>query len=144
MSTEKNREVALQWLEGAWNRGNLSLLDELYQPDYISHSMPPGLPGNRDGLAQLVTIFRTAMPDFHMTIEDMIAAGDKVAVRFVADGTQTGELMGIPPTGRHGSATGMIIARFEDGKWAEDWFNWDQFGMLQQLGVIPVPEGAGA
>jgi predicted ester cyclase len=79
-----------------------------------------------------------------MTIEDIVAEGDRVAIRFTAGGTQDGELFGIPPTHRRGIVPGMIFARFEDGKWAEDSFVWDQFGMLQPLGVIPQPETATA
>src|SRR5437868_1763539 len=99
MSAEKNKETIRQWVEGGWNNGNLGLVDEMYLPDYAIHDpSAPNVPTGREAFKGFVTTFRTAMPDFHMTVEDLVAAGDKVAWRFTVTATQTGELMGIPPT----------------------------------------------
>ena len=73
-------------------------------------------------------------------LEDMIAEGDKVAVRFTLRGTHGGDLMGIPPTGKPVAVTGIDINRIADGKIAERWANFDALGLMQQLGVIPTPE----
>ena len=85
-------------------------------------------------------MFRTAFPDLHFTIEDMVAEDDKVTWRATTRGTHGGELMGIPPTGKPAVVASVIVSRFDGGKWAEDWVMIDTLGMLQQLGVIPAPE----
>jgi predicted ester cyclase len=84
-------------------------------------------------------MYLTAFPDLHFTIEDIIAEGDTVVVRQTARGTHQGDLMGIPPTGKQVSGTGITITRVVNGKAVEDWFNGDDLGLLQQLGVVPVP-----
>jgi predicted ester cyclase len=82
------------------------------------------------------------MPDLHLTIEEMVAEGDKVVWRLTGTGPHRGDFMGIPATQRSITVPGIVITRFEGGKWAEDFALWDQLGMLQQLGVIPTPEQA--
>ena len=121
MGAEQNKAIVSRWVEGGWNNGDLSLVDEFYA-DYTFHS--PG------------------MPDMHGTeaLEDMLAEGDRVAWRATTRGTHRGELMGIPPTGKPIVVSSSIVSRFENGKWAEDWVLIDMLGMLQQLGVIPAPE----
>ena len=84
--------------------------------------------------------FRSAFPDFHVTIEDQIAEGDRVATRWTMRGTHEGEFRGISPTGKQITVTGIGIFRFSDGKVVESWDNFDQLGMMRQLGVIPSPE----
>jgi steroid delta-isomerase-like uncharacterized protein len=91
-----------------------------------------------------VAALRDAFPDVHITIEDQVAEGDRVVTRWTARGTHTGAFQGIPPTGKRGSMTGIDINRFADGKVVECWTNADDLGLLQQLGVIPTPEIAGA
>jgi len=109
----------------------------MYAANYILHDTTGPVSG-AEGLKQFITVFRTGFPDLHFTIEDMIAEGDRVVWRYTARGTQRGELMGIPPTGKQATVTGMVCSRFANGKWAEDWSNFDALGMLQQLGVIPA------
>lgn len=82
-------------------------------------------------------MYLTAFPDLHFTFEDFIAEGDQVVVRWTPSGTQKGELMGIPPSGKSFSATGIEIYRFEGGKIVEHWLESDMLGLLQQLGVVP-------
>jgi steroid delta-isomerase-like uncharacterized protein len=141
MSVEQNKATFRRWIEEGWNRGDLSVVDQLYAPAYVSHSFPPAFPPNREGLKQFVTAFRTACPDLHWTLDDMVGEGEKVIARITGAGTHRGEFMGIPATGRSFSVAGFLQARFEDGKWAEDWVGLDQLGMLQQLGVVPTPGG---
>ncbi len=84
-------------------------------------------------------MYRGAFPDMNITMEDMVAEGDKVVARWTAQGTNTGEIMGMPPTGKAFKATGMNMFRLNDGKVAEVWTNFDDLGMMQQLGIIPTP-----
>ena len=79
------------------------------------------------------------VPDFHSTIEDVIAEGDKVVTRQTFRGTHTGDLMGIPPTGKQVTMSGIVISHFANGKCVELWANNDDLGLLQQLGVVPPP-----
>ncbi len=140
MSIEENKALSHRILDELWNKGNLGLIDELYPPDYVNHSAPPGIPPDREGLKQFVTMYRHAFPDVQMTVEDQIAEGDKVVARFTTRATHTGELMGIAPTHKQVTVTGIVIGRYVDGKPVETWAEFDQLSMLQQLGVIP-PSG---
>ena len=139
MSAEQNKSIVQRWVEGGWNQGNLALVDELFAADYMVHDpTTPDFPGGQAAFKQFVTNIRTPFPDIHVTIEDMTAEGDKVAWRWRITGTHTGDLMGIPPTGKPVNFTGIVISRFANGKWAEDYVNWDTLGMLQQIGAVPA------
>ena len=131
--------------EEMFNRGNLAVADEVIAADYVEHvPVFPGLPTGLDGLKQFVMALRAAFPDFHYTVEDEIAEGDRVVQRVTAEGTMRGAFAGMPPTGKRATWTEIHISRCADGKLVEHWANLDQLGMLQQLGVIPVPGQAGA
>jgi steroid delta-isomerase-like uncharacterized protein len=139
MSAEQHKSIVYRWVEGGWNQGNLTLVDELYTTDYMIHDpQSPNFPGGHAAFKQFVNNLRTGFPDIHVTIEDIIAEGDKVVWRWTITGTHTGDLMGIPPTGRPVKITGIVLSRFANGKWAEDYVNWDTLGMLQQIGVVPA------
>ncbi len=137
MSAEQNKATIHRWVEEAWNTGNFASADEMYSVSYVLHDNTGTVPGPQ-GLAQFISVFRTGFPDLHLAIEDMIAEEDKVAWRFTARGTHKGELMGIPPTGKPVTVSGVVCSRFANGKWEEDWSNFDALGMLQQLGVVPA------
>ena len=92
-----------------------------------------------EGYKQFFAMTHSAFPDFHSTLEDMFAEGDKVVQRFTARGTHKGEFMGIPPTGKQVTITGIAIHRITGGKIVEDWVNMDMLGMMVQLGVVPPP-----
>jgi steroid delta-isomerase-like uncharacterized protein len=128
----------------AINAGKLDEADALMASDYIYRS--PGMPEMRgpEGFKQLVSMFRTAFPDLNMVIDDMLADGDKVAFRWTGTGTHQGDLMGIPPTGKRVTTTGLVISRFAGDKVVEDYEIIDTLGMMQQLGVVPAPEQAQA
>ena len=136
MSAEQNKISIRRWVEVAWNNGNLAIADEVYSTDYLLHD-PAGPIHGPEALKQFVATFRTAYPDIHATIEDMIAEESKVVWRYIVRGTHQGEFMGIAPTGKSITLTGILISRFADDKVVEDWNNYDALGMLQQLGVIP-------
>lgn len=145
MSTDSNVTAYRRWFDEGCSQGNLSLIDEMYAPGYVSHALPPDLPTNRDGLRAFIGALREGVPDLQCPVEDVVAQGDRVAGRFRMVGTHTGTLLGIPATGRTIDVGVMVIARFDDaGRWAEDWSAWDQLGMLQQIGAIQAPAGAGA
>ena len=141
MSTEENKMIARRFTEGIqsfWHTGSLDALEAIVTPDFVHHG--PGLPSDLAGLKQALPLFRAAFPDMEITVEDMIADGDKVFDRVSWQATHQGELMGIPPTGKQVKVQEMHICRIAGGKMVERWSQWDAFGMLQQLGVIPVPE----
>ena len=139
MSTEENKALAQRWLDEVWNKGDLSLIDELIAPDYVLHDPTrPGVRG-RLGIKESIIMFRGAFPDLSFTIEDQVAETDKIVTRYTVQGTHLGSLMGIPATGKQGTITGMGIYRIADGQIAEVWSNWDTWGLLQRMGVILPP-----
>ncbi|MEA2638990.1 MAG: hypothetical protein QOF51_384 [Chloroflexota bacterium] len=139
MSEDANKATIRHWVEDAWNHGRFESADGMYAPSYVLHdpTAPEGVHGPA-GLCEFVTGLRTAMPDLRMEIEDLVAEGDRVAWRFTVYGTQTGPLMGLPPGGKSAVVRGIVLSRFSDGIWAEDWVSWDTLGMLQQLGAVPA------
>jgi predicted ester cyclase len=140
MTPEQNKTIARRIPEEVFNQGNLDVTDELFAPDYIEHAeFPPGFPSSLPGLKQFVALVRAAFPDFRYTIEDEIAEGDKVVARLTASGTQKGDFLGIPPTGKQATWTEIHICRMADGKLVEHWVEVDNLSMLQQLGVAPMP-----
>lgn len=128
-------QLAERLIEEVWNRGDMGVVDELVDDEYISHSS--GAQGS-EGYKKFFADLRRA--DIHFTMEDKIAEGDTVVVRWTARGTHQGEYQGIPPTGRAGVITGIEVARFADGKKVESWGEFDRLGIMQQLGVIPPPQ----
>jgi steroid delta-isomerase-like uncharacterized protein len=145
MSAEQNKALFRQFVEEAFNRGNLSLADELLAPDFVEHEeLPPGIPAGREGVKVLASMLRSAFPDFKATIDDMIAEGDKVVMRQTWTGTHKGEFMGIPATGKRVSFGVIDIVRIDGGKCVEHWGQMDSMGLMQQLGAVPAPgEGQG-
>ena len=142
MGTQENKATVRSVIEEAFNKGNLSAIDELIAEEYVNHAAGTEVRG-REGMKGFVTTYRAAFPDYHCTIEDQAAEGDTVVTRWTARGTQKGELMGIPPTGRRVSLSGIVIDRLADGRLVESWLQADVLGMLQQLGAVPTPEQAG-
>jgi len=139
MSAEQNKAVIRRWVEFGWNKGDVSIVDDILDPTYMIHDpSDPKFAGGIPAFKAYVTNILTGLPDLQFTIDDMLAEGDKVVWRFAGHGTHTGSLMGLPPTGKKGTVTGIIITRFTAaGKIVEDWINWDTLGLLQQIGVIP-------
>ena len=145
MLSETNKAVSRRFFEEVFGKGKLNVLDEIIANDHVNNGPGslPGLPIGPDGAKQLVTVYRNAFPDVHFTIDEQVAEGDKVVTRWSAHGTHQGELAGIPATGKSSTVTGIAVDRIVNGKIAESWGIFDQFGMMQQLGVIPMPEVAG-
>jgi len=145
MLTETNKTVSRRFFEEVFGKGKLAVADEIIVKDLVNSGPgnPPGLLSGIEGTKQLVTMYRSAFPDVHFTIDEQIAEGDKVMTRWTAHGTHQGELAGVPATGKSSTVTGIAIDRILNGKIAETWGIFDEFGMMQQLGVIPTPELAG-
>lgn len=139
--SEANKAIARRFIEEAFNKGNLAVLDEIVAPDHkdLGPGSFPDLPPGPEGSKRLVSVYRNAFPDVHLTIEDQVAEGDKVVTRWTGRGTHKGELTGIPPTGKSTVTTGMGIDRIVNGKIVESWGIFDQLGLLTQLGVVPPP-----
>lgn len=145
MSAEQNKALFRRFMDEVFNRGNIGLVDELVVVDFAEHEeLPPGTPPGREGLKRIVAVFRTAFPDFKVTLDDLIAEGDRVVVRSTWSGTQQGEFMGIAPTGKRVSFEVIDIVRIAGGKVQEHWGQMDNMLLMQQLGLAPVPEAAHA
>ena len=138
--SEQNKAVVRRWVVEGFSTGNSAIADEIIDPGFTYHHprFPP-LPAGPEGYKQIVAMYRGAFPDMNITMEDMVAEGDKVVARWTAQGTNTGEIMGMPPTNKAFTATGTNMFRINDGKVAEVWTNFDDLGMMQQLGMIPTP-----
>ena len=142
MSNEENKALVRRFFE-AFNAGDLDGVAALFAPHAVVHNSGAPDPLNLEGFRQLAAIFLAAFPAGKHTIEDMIGEGDKVVTRITYRGTHTGDLMGIPPTGKQVAVSAMTIDQITNGNIVETWRLFDQLGMMQQLGVIPAPEQAG-
>jgi steroid delta-isomerase-like uncharacterized protein len=124
------------------NRGNLALADELMAPDYAEHGSPEGETAGRAGFERFVGMVTGAFPDLQVSVEDLIAEGDKVVARLTVRGTHRGELMGIPPTGRPATWSGIDIFEVSGGRITGRWNVRDLLGLVTQLGVVLTPPDA--
>jgi steroid delta-isomerase-like uncharacterized protein len=137
MSSEQNKTIVRRLLEEPW-QGNLRVVDELVDGNYVGYdpSIPEPLRGP-DGFKEFVSTYRAAYSDARITVEDQIAEGDIVASRWTGRGKHDGDLMGVAPTGKQVKVSGLTLSRLANGKVIEAHTNWDTFGMMQQLGVVP-------
>jgi steroid delta-isomerase-like uncharacterized protein len=143
MSTEHNKALVRRVFEEGMNPNKPGVYDEVIAADYVNHDFPAPAPGV-EGFKIVDAMFRAAFPDFHVTVEDELADGDKVASRGYFTGTHKGQFMGIPPTGKAIKVSYIDIWTVENGKLKENWVQMDMLGLMQQLGVIPAPEQATA
>ena len=139
MSPDELKLRARRIPEELLTQGDLPVADEILVPGCRHHAPHPIAPG-ADGLKAWVVALRRAFPDLRAIVEDEIAEGDRVVQRLVLSGTHRGAFLGLPPTGRRATWQLVAIQRIgPDGKVAEHWASWDQLGLLQQLGAVPVP-----
>jgi len=137
VSSEENKAIFRRYVEEVGNEGRLELADEIFDR-YLAHQADGSvLERGPEDVKRFMGEFREAFPDFHSTVEDQIAEGDKVVTRWTMRGTHEGEFRGMPPTGNKLEITGIGIFRFSEGKVVESWDNFDQLGMMRQLGAIP-------
>ena len=146
MSTEQNKANYRRFIEEAWNKGSLDVIEEIASPNVIFHS-PHGTPPGWESAKQIIASFRTAFPDVCITVEDQIAESDRTVTRLMITGTHLGpyhsRLKTILPTGKTIHVQVIDIFRHDaNGKLAECWSGFDVFGMLKQLGAIPEADPA--
>ncbi len=128
-----------------FNEGRLEVIDQVVDEGYVEHvPLPPGLPAGRAGLKAFVSGIRSAFPDFKYTVMHELGEGDLVVQHLTASGTMRGDFAGMPASGKHAAWNEVHIARVANGVLAEHWAVIDQLGMLQQLGFVPMPDGAPA
>ena len=137
MATGESKAVARRYWEEAERGGVVG--EDLFAPNYRFYV--PGSPGplDRKGYEHFSSMFRSALPDAHFTIEDMIAEGDRVVSRYTIRGTNLGTFQGLPPTGKQTTIGAITIFRVADGRIVEHWTQFDILGVVQQLGVVPAP-----
>ena len=128
------RRLVTRFVDEVWNRGDLDVADELFHPAATSPSAP-ALPPGGAGVRIIASMFRTAFPDFHMSIDDTVVEYPFIVVRFMETGTNGGPLMGMPATGKHASFGEIGILRVANGQVVESWYDVDMLGMMGQLGV---------
>ena len=139
-TTEENKARFRRVYEDLFNGGNLDVAEELVASDFFNHEAPHGMDRGPEGTRGLANMLRTAFPDLHFEIEELIAEDDTVAGRLSMSGTHEGPLMGMHPTGHSMRQDHMHFVRFRDGKAVEHWGVRDDLSMMQQLGVVPTLE----
>ncbi|MEM8531085.1 MAG: ester cyclase [Chloroflexota bacterium] len=142
MTPEENKQFMRHFVEQTINQKNLAIIDELVDEDFIEYIPFPDQGPGREGLRFAIGALLTAFPDMHWTIEEQVAEGETVVSRFSWTGTHCGEFMGIPATEKSVESWGVVIDVVRDGKFSESRILMDSLGMLQQLGVLPTPDGA--
>jgi len=142
LSGEENKEIVRRYYEALWNAWNLSVADQVMAADIAFRGSLGVRTQGLAGFKQYVSMVRTAFPDFHNTIEELLSEDDKVVARLTYRGTHQGELFGIAPTGKQVTYSGVAIFRIHTGKIAEAWILGDTLGLMQQLGAIPTGEAA--
>jgi len=138
MSAVENEALVRRFWEGLVSTGDLAIADELLAAGYTVH-YAGNPPMDRDGFLQFLGALRTAFPDVVVTVEEVLAKGDDVAVRWTWSGTQDGPFLGLPPTGEAVTGSGIGLFRIANGRIVEDFVQEDTFGLLQQIGAIPSP-----
>lgn len=139
-STEhENIAVVRKFFEVGPSKGNLAAADAILAPEFSLHTPLPTPGPGIEAMNNVIITCRAAFHDLHVTIDDIMADGDKVTARFTARGIHKGEFMGLPPTGKAIAMTGIEIFRVKDGKIAELWGEVNLMGLMQQLGILPVP-----
>jgi len=140
MSTEENKAIVRRVNDEVWSEGHLDVIDELIADDFIATVVgaPEQIRGPQ-GFREFVGIYRKAFPDLRITVDEQFAEGETVVTRWTATGTNEGELMGMPATGKQATTAGININRISGGKLVEGWGLFDQLGLLQQIGAVPTP-----
>lgn len=137
----QNKAVCRRWIEDGWTKSlseAQAMIDELFDPEVVMYSPPfPALKG-AEAYKQDLKVYKAAFPDMHFTIDEMVAEGDKVTCRYTGRGTHRGEFMGIAPSGKQVTVSGIGIVRIVNGRFAEVQENFDYWGMVKQLGATPA------
>jgi len=139
MSTNDNKSVIRSFIEDVLNQGRLERADDIVIEDFVEFDPLPGQSQGKEGLKEVIRLLRSAFPDIHWTVDEMLAEDDKVFTRFTWSGTHQGAFLGVPATGRRITVKGMVIDRLVAGRMADSRILMDTLGMMQQLGALPVP-----
>jgi steroid delta-isomerase-like uncharacterized protein len=132
--------IATRLATEVFSAGNLDTFNEILADDYVNHNIPvPGIPGTKDGFRQLVQATRNAFPDVTVHIDNLVADGDIVVFNDRVTATSTGDFLGVPPNGERLRWTEIHMLRIANGQITEHWTNFDQLGILVQLGAVPGP-----
>ena len=142
MSLQENKALVRRYVDEVQSQHNLAAIDELFSPAFINHDNEADPPGT-EGVKRFFTILFDAFPDARFTIHLQLAEGDKVMTYKTLQGTHLGYFMGIPPTGKRVSFSGMDVFTVVHGKLAEHWSVSGMLELMQQLGVVPAPEKSG-
>ncbi|NJN66374.1 MAG: ester cyclase [Chloroflexaceae bacterium] len=140
MSIESIKLLARRVIEEIWNERHLERFDELFAPNFVNHNPAPGTSGDLAGLKQSAHNFFAAFPDAHLSIDEVIAEGDRVVLRTTGRGTHQGTFLGTPPTGRSFAAQAYTVLRITEGQVIERWNITDVLSMLHQLGIAFPPQ----
>ncbi len=144
MSLKENKAIVQRILSEFWQNGNVAVLDELLASDCINHEQSNPEVRGKEACKQWAIDVRMAnrqgFPDFDITVEDMVAEDDKVVKRWVFQGTHSGQFAGIPPTGKRVTMRGITLYRLTQDRVSEIYWNYDVFGLLQQVGAIPAAD----
>jgi steroid delta-isomerase-like uncharacterized protein len=137
MSADENIQMLRRWFQEIWNEGQTDTIHELFSPDGVARGQRGGKGEIRgpEEFEKFVHEIRGAFPDMQVQVEDVFGADDKVVLRWSATMTHSGDTLGLPASGRTVHTCGITIARFADGQIVEGWDNWDQLGMLEQIGA---------
>jgi steroid delta-isomerase-like uncharacterized protein len=135
--SEENKELERRIYEEIYNKKNLGAFEQFYATDWVCHPSLPGMPPGLDGMKQSYALSNSAFPDMQVKLEDMLAEGDRVACRWTATATHKGEFMGMPPTNKQVTITGVHIDRIAGGKIVETWNYSDMMEVMQQPGMKP-------
>ena len=133
--TTQNKAIVSDFIDALFTRGDLGAADAFLAEDFINHDPPFGGSADREGLRAAAAMFRSAFPDWHSDLGLLIGEGDLVVEQFTASGTQRGEIMGVPASGRAVTLSGIQIFRVRDGRITERWGRLDDLGLLTQLGL---------
>jgi steroid delta-isomerase-like uncharacterized protein len=142
MASQDNKAVVARFYDEVLNQRKVAVLDELAVEDYVEHDPFPGQGNGRADLKARAQLLQSAFDPLRFTVEDVIAEGDKVVVRWKNAGTHSGSFLGIPATNKTFSVAGIDVHLVRDGRIAEHWHVVDQLGQMQQLGLIPGPDSA--
>jgi steroid delta-isomerase-like uncharacterized protein len=134
MSIEENKAIARRWNEELWSKGKVAAVDELMATNFVWRTAPPGMASGLEGFKQYVASL-SSFSEIKCVAEDMVAEGDKVAVRWTWSGKHTGEYMGMAPTGKKVTMTGISLIRIAGGKIVEEWDEQDSMAFMEQLGA---------
>jgi steroid delta-isomerase-like uncharacterized protein len=134
-----NAAIIQRFIDEVMNQGRYEICDEIVAENFVELDPLPGQRQGREGLKEVVATMRAGFPDMHWITDESISSGDKVVTRFTWTGTQRGDFLGIPATGRPVTVKGVVIDRLVNGLMTDSRILMDTFGMMMQLGVIPQP-----